>query len=185
MPRRFIMSLLAALLAMSTIAPAVSAQDDPAFVYPCGDGYEWTAEPGQPIVFGCGWGALTLGELQSFLIADVRSFVVQDEDANTVLAVGPEEAVPGWGAPGRFPSGDEEVTCASPYSWGVFWTHLFEDGLPAGVYTMTWTETLRHPVTDGYHTCWFDDGERVGLLPSMAGSSLDAVSTLVVAPVEP
>jgi hypothetical protein len=123
--------------------------------------------------------------LQSFLTADVRSFVVQDEDDNIVLAVGPEDADPGWGIPERGPSGDEEVACASPYGWVVFWTHVFEDGLPEGVYTVTWTETLRHPVNDGSHTCWFADGERLVPPPSLARGSFDAVSTLVVAPFEP
>jgi hypothetical protein len=185
-PRKLIIPLLAALLAMSALAPAVSAQDDPAFVYPCFDPSPdtWAAEPGQPIVFGCGWGATTLGGLQSFLTADVRSFVVQDEDGNTVLAVGPGDADPGWGIPERFASGDEEVACASPYGWGVFWTHVFEDGLPEGVYTVTWTETLRHPVNDGSHTCRFE-GEPVVLPPSLFRGSFDAVSTLVVAPSEP
>jgi hypothetical protein len=185
-PRRLIISVLATLLAMSTLVPAVTAQDDPAFVAPCFDPSPdtWTAEPGQAILFGCGWGATTLGGLQSFLTADVRSFVVRDEDDNIVLAIGPDDADPGWGTPERFPSGDEEVTCASPYGWGVFWTHLFENGLPEGVYTVTWTETLRHPVNDGQHTCRFE-GEPVVPPPSLTRGPFDAVSTLVVAPSEP
>lgn len=137
-----------------------------------------------PILVQCGWGAMTLGQLKTFLIADVRSFIVQDEDDNIVVAVGPDEADPGWGIPERFPSEDLGLEYASPYGWGVNWHHLIEDGLPEGVYTVTWTETLRHPANDGFHTCWFE-GEQVVPPPSRYRGSFDAVTTLVVAPVEP
>ena len=50
------LALGAALLALATLAPMASAQDEPAFVFPCADGVEWAAEPGQPIAFFCGWG---------------------------------------------------------------------------------------------------------------------------------
>jgi hypothetical protein len=53
-----------------------------------------------------------------------------------------------------------------------------------GVYTVTRTETYRHPVNDGFHTCWFD-GEQVVPPPSLYRGSFDALTTLVVAPVEP
>ena len=185
------MSLVAALLAMSTIVPAVSAFEpgEQAFVAPCFDigqfGGTWMAEPGQPIRFTCGWGATTKGGLLSFLTADTRSFTVQDKDGNTVLAVGPADGVPGWGLPQRGPSDDGSgVTCASPFGWSVGWNHVSEDGLPEGVYTVTWTETLRHPVNDGFHTCSFE-GVRLVPAPSKApAGSLDVVTTLVVAPPE-
>ena len=45
-----------ALLALATFAPMASAQDEPAFVFPCADGVELAAEAGQPISFFCGWG---------------------------------------------------------------------------------------------------------------------------------
>jgi hypothetical protein len=48
--------LAAALLALATFVPSASAQDEPAFVAPCGEGFEWTAKSGQPILFLCGWG---------------------------------------------------------------------------------------------------------------------------------
>jgi hypothetical protein len=185
--RKLIISFVAAVLATNTVVSVVSAQDDPAFVGVCFDPSPdtWGAEPGQPILFGCGFGATTLGGLRSFLTAEVQSFFVQDSDGNVVLAVGPGEAEPGWGTPERFPSGDEEVSCASPYGWGVFWTHELEEGLPEGIYTVTWTEPLRHPVNDGSHTCWFSDGERAAPPPSLSRGTFDAVSTLVVAPGAP
>ena len=53
--RRALGALFACLLLL-TLAPVASAQDEPAFVFPCADGVEWAAEPGQPITFFCGWG---------------------------------------------------------------------------------------------------------------------------------
>jgi hypothetical protein len=63
-------------------------------------------------------------------------------------------------------------------------TSIIATGLPEGVYTVTWTETLRHPVNDGSLTCRFE-GEPVVPPPSLARGSFDAVSTLVVAAVDP
>ena len=54
-------------------------------------------------------------------------------------------------------------------------------GLPEGTYTITLEESLRHPVTDGFHTCWFDDGTRVSPPPALTSGACEAVGTIVVA----
>ena len=65
---------------------------------------------------------------------------------------------------------------------GRCWSYLLEDGLPEGTYTITLEESLRHPVTDGFHTCWFDDGTRVVPPPDHSRSGpWEAVGTLIVA----
>ena len=79
------LALGAALLALVTLAPMASAQDEPAFVFPCADGVEWAAEPGQPISFFCGWGTQGgPGLMTTFLKAHRATLIVEDEDGHAV-----------------------------------------------------------------------------------------------------
>ena len=175
------LALGTALLALATLAPIASAQDEPAFVFPCLDGGEWGAEPDQPIAFGCGWGtAGGPGRMNSFLKAHQATLIVEDEDGNAVLTIGPAEFATLWGEPTSGPSGFEDVTCASPKAQGASWTYLLGAGLPEGTYTLVLQQTLRHPVNDGFHTCRFPDGSRVNPPPSLFRGSTEAVGTLFV-----
>ena len=174
------LALAAALLALATLVPIASAQDEPAFVPPCVGGLEFTAEPGQPITFLCGWGTVGgPGRMNSFLKAYQATLIVEDEAGRPVLSIGPAEFATLWGEPESGPSGFEDVTCAPPRGQGASWSYLLEAGLPEGTYTVVLHETLRHPVTDGFHTCRFPDGTRVAS-PGVVRGSRDAVSTLIV-----
>ena len=74
------LALGAALLALTTLGPIASAQDEPAFVFPCADGVEWTAEAGQPISFFCGWGTQGgPGPMTTFLKAHRATLIILDE----------------------------------------------------------------------------------------------------------
>ena len=53
--RRALGALFACMLLL-TLAPMASAQDEPAFVFPCGDGFEFAASRVSPSLFLCGWG---------------------------------------------------------------------------------------------------------------------------------
>ena len=175
------LALGTALLALATLAPIASAQDEPAFVFPCLDGGEWGAEPDQPIAFGCGWGTVGgPGRMNSFLKAHRATLIVEDEAGNTVLSIGPAEFATLWGEPGSGPSGFEDVTCAPPRGQGASWSYLLEAGLPEGTYTISLVETLRHPVNDGFHTCWFDDGTRLASPPSLFRGPFEAIGSLIV-----
>jgi hypothetical protein len=175
------LGLIAALLALLTFAPTASAQDEPAFVFPCADGAEWEAAPDQPISFLCGWGTVGgPGLIEMFLRAHRGTLVVEDEDGEVVLAIGPAEFASLWGDPESGPSGFEDATCAGPTGRGVAWSYLLDAGLPEGTYTVTFVESVRHPVNDGFHTCWFEDGTRVVSPPSLYTGSVEAVSTLIV-----
>jgi hypothetical protein len=178
--RRIAISVVAALLALSALAPVAAADDpEPAIVGPCIDGLTWYAEPGQPLGFWCGWGGQTYGSMRSFLTANVRSFTVTDASGAVVIDLDPTEAAAVWRKPMRLEAEPGEVTCASRWGWLMQWRYPAE-GLEAGVYTMTWTETLTHPVNDQYHTCWFADGTRLVPPPSLYSGPSNAVSTLVV-----
>ena len=79
-----------------------SAQDEPAFVFPCADGVEWAAEPGQPITFFCGWGTQGgPGLWLLFVKAHQATLVVEDEEGDIVLSIGPSEFATLWGDPSR------------------------------------------------------------------------------------
>ena len=179
--RRALGALFACMLLL-TLAPLASAQDEPAFVFPCGDGFEFTAEAGQPITFFCGWGTQGgPGLLLTFVMAHQATLIVVDDEGHTVLSIGPDEFATLWGDPESSPSGFDDVTCAGPTGRGAAWSYLLEGGLPEGVYTITLDQSLRHPVTDGFHTCWFDDGTRVVSPPDhLSSGSWEAVSTLIV-----
>ncbi len=177
--RRIAVLVVAALLALSALAPAASADEEPAIVGPCVDGLTWYAEPGQPLQFRCGWGAQTYGQMRSFLTSDVRSLMVTDETGAVVLDLDPAEAAAFWWEPMRLEAEPGELTCASRWGWLMPWRYPAE-GLEAGVYTITWTETYTHPVNDGMHTCWWDDGTRWEPVPSLYRGESNAVSTLVV-----
>jgi hypothetical protein len=181
-PVRRALGALFACLLLLTVAPAASAQDEPAFVFPCGDGFEFTAEAGQPIAFFCGWGTQGgPGLIKDFLNAYQATLVVEDEQGDPVLSIGPDGFATLWGDPEQFPSGFDDVTCAGPAGWVVGWSYLLEGGLPEGTYTITLDESLRHPVTDGYHTCWSADGTRLVSPPDhLSSGSWEAVSTLIV-----
>jgi hypothetical protein len=178
--RRALAALCACLLVL-TMSPVVSAEDEPAFVFPCGDGFEFTAQPDQPITFLCGWGTQGgPGLMKAFLKGHQATLVVENQEGDPVLTIGPAEFATLWGEPESSPSGFDFVTCAGPTGQGNLWSYLLEAGLPEGTYTISLEESLHHPVTDGYHTCWFDDGTRVALPPSLFRGSGEAVSTLIV-----
>jgi len=176
-------AVAAALLALVAFAPTAAAQDEPAFVFPCADGVEWAAEADQPIAFFCGWGTVGgPGLIEMFLRAHEGTLVVEDADSNVVLAIGPSEFASLWGDPESGPSGFEDVTCAAPIGQGVAWSYLLEGGLPEGTYTVTLEESLRHPVLDGFQTCWADDGARLVEPPNhLFGGSVEAIGTIIVA----
>jgi hypothetical protein len=179
---RRVLAAICACLLVGSLASTATAQDEPAFVFPCGDGFEFTAEPGQPITFLCGWGTQGgPGLIVSFLNSYQATLVVKDAEGHTVLSIGPAEFATLWGDPESFPSGFDDVTCAGPTGHGVFWSYLLEGGLPEGTYSVTLEETLRHPVTDGFHTCRFDDGTRVVEPPNQIFfDGATAVSTIIV-----
>jgi hypothetical protein len=170
-----------ALIALLTFVPSAAAQDEPAFVFPCADGVEWTAEPDQPISFFCGWGTVGgPGLIETFLRAHEGTLVIEDADSNVVLAIGPAEFASLWGDPDSGPSGFEDVTCAPPTGRGVAWSYLLEGGLPEGTYTVTLEESLRHRVLDGFQTCRFEDGTRVVEPPNHLYGGATAVGTIIV-----
>lgn len=175
------MAAICAFLLVGALAPIASAQDEPAFVFPCADGVEWEAAPGQPIAFGCGWGVQGgPGLIEIFLRAHAATLIVLNEQGDPVLTIDQAGFATLWGDPESFPSGFEDVTCAGPTSRGVFWSYLLDAGLPAGTYSVTLVESVRHPVIDGFHTCRSDDGTRVSPTPSMFRGSTEAVGTIIV-----
>jgi len=178
--RRALGALFACLLLL-TLAPMASAQDEPAFVFPCADGFEFTAEPGQPITFLCGWGTQGgPGLMTTFLKAHRATLIILDEGGDQVLSIGPTEFATLWGDPEAGPSGFEDVTCAGPTGQSAGWSYLLQAGLPEGTYTVTLEESVRHPVIDGFHTCRFADGTRLTSPPSLARGPWHAVGTIVV-----
>jgi hypothetical protein len=179
--RRALAAICACLL-VGALAPIASAQDEPAVVFPCLDGGEWEAAPDQPILFFCGWSTQGgPGLIVMFLRAHQASLVIEDEDGDTVLAIGPAEFATLWGDPESFPSGSDDVTCAGPTTRGVPWSYLLDAGLPEGTYTVTLDESLRHPVTDGFQTCRFDDGTQVVEPPNQIFfSGATSVGTIIV-----
>lgn len=178
---RLALAAICGSLLVGALAPVASAQDEPALVFPCADGIEWAAEPGQPIEFGCGWGTVGgPGRMRTFLQAHSGTLVVLDEQGVPVLTIGPDEFRNLWAEPETSPSGFDDVTCAGPRGQGTSWSYLLEGGLPEGTYTVRLAEALRHPTNDGFHTCRFADGTRVVPPPSQSRGSWEAVGTLLV-----
>jgi hypothetical protein len=185
--RRIASPVVAALLALSVVAPAASAQDEwppPNFVAPCMSFDGWVADAGQPIHFVCGWGIQGgPGLLVSYLNSYRATLVVSDDAGNVVLTIDPEELASLWGDPQVGDGDTEDVDCAGPTGRAVYWHYWLEAGLPAGSYTVSFTETLRHPVNDGYHTCWLRvDGSRLVPPPSLYRGSWEDIGTLTVMP---
>jgi hypothetical protein len=179
--RRAIAAICACML-VGALASTASAQDEPAFVAPCGDGFEWSAEAGQPILFFCGWGTQGgPGLVVAFLNAYSASLTVEDEAGNPVLTIDAAALAALWSDPESFPSGFDDVTCAGPTGQGASWSYVLENGLPAGTYTVFLSQAFSHPVTDGFHTCWAEDGTRLVSPPDhLASGSFEAISTLIV-----
>ena len=171
----------AALLALVTLVPSAAAQDEPAFVFPCADGVEWAAEPGQPISFFCGWGTQGgPGLIQMFLRAHQGDLAIEDANGDVVLAIGAAEFATLWGDPESFPTEFDDASCAGPTGWAVSWSYELGAGLPEGIYTITLTESLRHRVLDGFQTCWGDDGSRFVEPPNHRYGSAIAIGTSIV-----
>jgi len=184
--RRIAISAMAALLALSVLAPAAAADDalPPNFVGPCYATDEWNATADEPILFTCGWGVQGgPGMLVSYLNSYRAKLVVRDEQNNVVLRIDPEDLAALWGDPEVFPAGDDAIYCAGPTGRAVVWEYWLNAGLPAGEYTVTFSESLRHPVTDGYHTCWLkEDGSPVMPAPNQYRGSWETLGTLTVTP---
>ena len=174
--------LAAALLALATLVPSAAAQDEPAFVAPCGNGFEWSAEAGQPILFICGWGTQGgPGLMVNFLNAYDAALTVRDEAGSPVFTISADALADLWGDPESGPSGFDDVTCAGPTGHAALWSYILDGGLPAGTYTVILEESFSHPVTDGFHTCWAEDGTRLVSPPDhLVSGSFVAISTLIV-----
>ncbi|NJD29691.1 MAG: hypothetical protein FIA92_15545 [Chloroflexi bacterium] len=170
-------------MAAITIVPTVAAQDEPASVNPCYDGAIFAAEPYEAIDLVCGWGVVGgPGKIVSFLNSHTASVTVRDAGGNVVVSIEPEELASLWTGPFWWDADDEWVDCAGPRGGAVAWVYQVPGGLPAGIYQVTYEETLTHPVNDGYHTCWMrEDGSRLVSAPSLWWGSFTAISTLVVA----
>lgn len=182
MSRRFLISVAALVLAASTLAPAVAA-DEPVYINPCFDGQFSNAVAGEPLVMVCGWGGFGgPGKIVSFLNAHTASITVRDDQGAVILTIDPEDFADLWDEPFSWASGDEpELACAGPTGRAVVWFYFMDEGLDAGTYEITYSETLSHPVNDGYQTCRLaEDGSRVSPVPSLWSGSYTAVSTLVV-----
>jgi hypothetical protein len=104
---------------------------------------------------------------------------VTDADGKPVVDLDAASARAYWWNPVRLE--DTDSVCASRWYWMTPWRYPLAAGLPAGEYTVTWTETWTHPVNDGLHTCWWE-GTRLAPAPSLYLGSANAVSTLVVTP---
>jgi hypothetical protein len=176
-------SLAAAALALSMLPAAAVAQEPPSgYIAPCFGGETWTAAPGEPLHFVCAWGAQGgPGKIVSFLTSQRATVIVRDEEDNVVLRLDPEEIRALYGPPHVYPADDDFVACAGPDFQLAVWHYWLNEGLPEGVYEVTWIETLTHPVNDGYHTCWLrEDGSRLVPAPSIYRGTTTAVSTLIV-----
>ena len=175
------LALGAALLALMTFAPVASAQDEPAFVFPCADGVEWTAEAGQPITFFCGWGTQGgPGLLLTYVMAHQGTLIVEDGTGHPVLSIGPDEFATLWGDPEQArqasTTSPAPVRRAGALAGPIFWRrsagrHLLRD--PRGV-----------PAPPGHrrvHTCWSDDGTRLASPPDhLISGPFEAVGTIIV-----
>jgi hypothetical protein len=104
--------------------------------------------------------------MTAFLKAHQATLVIENEEGDVVLRIGRAEFAMLWGEPESGPSGFDDAACAGPTGRGALWTSVLEGGLPEGTYTISLGDSLRHPVTDGFHTCWFDDGTRVASPPA-------------------
>src|SRR5512144_3019215 len=99
--RRIAIPLLAGLLALSALAPVAAAQEEPSHLYPCIPGLEYTAEPGQPLDFFCGWATVGgPGKIVSGLSSTRQTLTVVDEDGHEMFRIDPEEFASLW--TGRF-----------------------------------------------------------------------------------
>jgi hypothetical protein len=79
------------------------------------------------------------------------------------------------------PADDDYVVCAGPDFRLLLWHYWLNAGLAEGTYEITFTETLRHPVNDGFHTCWLrEDGSRLAPAPSLYRGTTVSVSTLII-----
>jgi hypothetical protein len=101
MHRRLLLALMAALLALTMLPSAGSAQEPPSgYVAPCFGGELWTAAPGEPIHFLCGWGVQGgPGKIVSFLTSHRGTLTVRDEDDDVVLSFNPDQLAALWAEP--------------------------------------------------------------------------------------
>lgn len=176
--RRFAIAVVVAALALSALAPAISAQEDPTDVYPCFDGETFQVEQGAEIRLFCGWGFNARGLVRAYLTSIERSLVLRDEHGAVIWSRSPKDTAGDWLAPVFSRASDYPPLVCHPDVGGVLmWEYFLE--LAPGTYTMTETDTLRHPVTDGYHQCWYE-GERLSPQPSLFSGTTVSTVTIIV-----
>jgi hypothetical protein len=178
MSRRVFVPLVAALLALSTLAPAVSAQGEPVLFDACFNG-QITLNAADNNTLACSWGAKTKGLVQMFVKADVRSFVLTDASGKVVWKLDPDQAAAVWSDPVTVTQSDWGFECVRDVGWFARWWYPL-GALEPGTYTLTRNETYLHPVNDGMHTCSIE-GERIpppSLYP--AGPLPEVVVTITI-----
>jgi hypothetical protein len=117
--------------------------------------------------------------VQAFRTSSVLLLVLRNAAGAVVWSRGPVETEdyylpPTWSRASDFPG----WVCHPDVGWLLPW-QVALGPLPAGTYTLTQTETFRHPVTDGLHQCWYE-GVRLAEPPSMYRGTYDTTVTIVV-----
>jgi hypothetical protein len=180
--RRVAISVVAALLALSALAPVAVADEEPVSIAACVfDGRTYEVDQGQDIRLLCGWSVNARGLVRAYLTSIERTLTLTDEDGNVVWSRGPEDTASDWLAPQWARAsdfGDPDYVCHPDVGWWVIWEYFLAP-LDPGTYTYTQTDTLRHPVTDGYHQCWYQ-GERLAPPPSLYRGTTVSTVTIIV-----
>ena len=101
--RRALGALFACMLLL-TLAPVASAQDEPAFVFPCARrrGMGGGARPAHHVLLRVGHAGRS-GLAADLVMAHQATLIVEDDEGHTVLSIGPDEFATLWGDPESVP----------------------------------------------------------------------------------
>jgi hypothetical protein len=180
--------LVAAILVTTMLltSPAQAQEPPPlpptwVYTYP-GDGWVDHVKTNESIMMHWWWFAYSPGQVKEFLGAASDVYIITNADGSYKKVITADEARKYFTDP--FPANPEvfwNATTPNGYSWASAWEYPL-GRLPAGTYTVTFEETLRHTVNDGFHLFRdYETGERMYPVPDiyLPGKYIN-ISTIIV-----
>lgn len=149
---KFSLILLTALLVVLSLGVSTQeVQAEGRTCYIAREGFEFSAAECENYVNTMVWASTTRGLVNVFLKAIQSSISVTGD--NFYVAYNVEQSAQFWTSPFPFDPAFLGLECGMPEIWATRWWVPVGTNLEPGVYTLSFTWTLSHPLTDGAPAC--------------------------------
>lgn len=153
--------LLIALVAIALVAAIPAAADEPVNVDPVVGGPYLVSADDNIHLYYWYW-VTTRGHVITYLKGNETSYTLQNANNEIVWSLTAEEAAPYWSEPFQI-DWSEWIDYPMPYLWAAAWEYPLGslEFLDPGIYTLTTTIYLKHPMIDGHVIRDKETGKRI------------------------